>query len=84
MGGGVGPQKPVIVEKKESSQIEENKMSSVELFSQMKEQWDAFEAEHHKFTEKGNKAAGGRARKAIGEIKKLVTEYRKASVAESK
>ena len=34
--------------------------------------------------EKGNKAAGGRARKAIGEIKKLVTEYRKASVEESK
>ena len=30
------------------------------------------------------KAAGGRARKSIGEIKKLVTEYRKASVAESK
>ena len=28
--------------------------------------------------------AGGRARKSIGEIKKLVTEYRKASVAESK
>ena len=37
-----------------------------------------------KFAEKGNKAAGGRARKSIGEIKKLVTEYRKASVAESK
>ena len=34
--------------------------------------------------EKGNKAAGGRARKAIGEIKKLVTDYRKASVSESK
>ena len=50
----------------------------------MKEQWDAFEADHNKFVEKGNKAAGGRARKAIGEIKKLVTEYRKASVAESK
>jgi hypothetical protein len=29
----------------------------------------------------GNKAAGGRARKAVGEIKKLVTDYRKASVA---
>lgn len=59
-------------------------MSSAELFAQMKEQWDAFEADHNKFVEKGNKAAGGRARKAIGEIKKLVTEYRKASVAESK
>ena len=29
----------------------------------------------------GNKAAGSRARKAIGEVKKLVTEYRKSSVA---
>ena len=29
----------------------------------------------------GNKAAGSRARKAIGEVKKLVTDYRKASVA---
>ena len=27
------------------------------------------------------KAAGSRARKAIGEVKKLVTDYRKASVA---
>ena len=31
-----------------------------------------------------SKAAHGRARKALGEIKKLVTEYRKASVAEDK
>lgn len=85
MGGGIGPQKkPVIIKKKETIQIEETMMSTVELFTQMKEQWDAFEADHHKFVEKGNKAAGGRARKAIGEIKKLVTEYRKASVAESK
>ena len=41
-------------------------------------------AENHQKNMDGNKAAGGRARKAIGEIKKLVTEYRKASVAESK
>ncbi len=39
---------------------------------------------HNSFSEKGNKAAGTRARKAAGEIKKLVTDYRKASVAESK
>ena len=43
-----------------------------------------FEENHEVYSDKGNKAAGGRARKAIGEIKKLVTEYRKASVAESK
>ena len=43
-----------------------------------------FHENHSKFTEKGNKAAATRARKAVGELKKLVTEYRKASVAESK
>ena len=36
------------------------------------------------FSSNGNKAAGTRARKAAGEIKKMVTDYRKASVAESK
>ena len=85
MGGGIGPQKkPVIIKKKEEIQTEEKMMSCNEIFVQIKEHWDVFEAEHNKFAEKGNKAAGGRARKAIGEIKKLVTEYRKASVAESK
>ena len=37
-----------------------------------------------RFDEKGNKAAAGRARKAIGSIKKLVTEYRQASVDETR
>ena len=83
MGGGIGPQKPVIIQKK-VIKTKEKTMSSSELFIKIKEHWDAFEANHVKFAEKGNKAAGGRARKAIGEIKKLVTEYRKASVAESK
>jgi hypothetical protein len=46
--------------------------------------WTEFHENHSKFTEKGNKAAATRARKAVGELKKLVTEYRKASVAESK
>ena len=53
-------------------------------YEKLKELWEEFEDNHEKFAEKGNKAAGGRARKSIGEIKKLVTEYRKASVAESK
>ena len=34
-----------------------------------------FQENHRGFSSKGNKAAGGRARKAIGEIKKLVTEF---------
>lgn len=54
--------------------------TSQELFEQMQELWTQFEAEHQ-----GNsKAAKSRARKAIGELKKLVTEYRKVSVTENK
>jgi len=59
-------------------------MTSNELFTNMKTLWGAFEENHSTFTDKGNKAAATRARKAVGEIKKLVTEYRKASVDESK
>ena len=59
-------------------------MSSDNLYSDIKELFNEFEGNHSVFVEKGNKAAGGRARKAIGEIKKLVTDYRKASVSESK
>ena len=43
-----------------------------------------FESNHLVFVEKGNKSAEGRARKAIGEVKKLVTEYRKESVTACK
>lgn len=59
-------------------------MTTLELFDQMKTLWIEFEDNHLKFTEKGNKAAATRARKSIGDIKKLVTEYRKESVNESK
>ena len=55
-----------------------------ELYEQIEELFESFQHNHRTFSEKGNKAAGGRARKAIGEIKKLVTGYRKASVSESK
>jgi len=58
--------------------------TSSELYNQLNELWEQFQENHRAHSEKGNKAAGGRARKAIGEIKKLVTEYRKASVSESK
>ena len=50
------------------------------LYDEMKSYFDTFETEHEK-NMGGNKAAGSRARKAIGELKKLVTDYRKASVA---
>ena len=59
-------------------------MTSSELFTQMEGHWNAFNDNHSKFNEKGNKAAATRARKAVGELKKLVTEYRKSSVTESK
>jgi DNA-binding protein H-NS len=45
----------------------------IELFEQFKEN-----------NEKDSKAAAQRARKALGEIKKLVTSFRKASVEENK
>ena len=55
-----------------------------ELHAKIKEHFEEFDKNHEANSEKGNKAAGGRARKHIGEIKKLVTEYRKASISESK
>jgi hypothetical protein len=55
-----------------------------ELYETLNNLWEEFQENHRTFTEKGNKAAGGRARKAVGEVKKLVTDYRKASVTESK
>ena len=54
--------------------------TSQELFEQMKELFTQFETEHNGTT----KAAKSRARKAIGELKKLVTDYRKVSVEETK
>ena len=56
-------------------------MSTDKLYNDIKNLFSQFEENHSIFSEKGNKAAGGRARKSIGEIKKLVTDYRKASVA---
>jgi len=60
-------------------------MSKVnELFSQISDLFNEFVDNHETYNEKGNKAAAGRARKAIGGVKKLVTEYRKESVASTK
>ena len=59
-------------------------MSTDKLYNDIKTLFNEFEENHSIFADKGNKAAGGRARKAIGEIKKMVTAYRQASVSESK
>ena len=50
------------------------------LFEQLKALWVTFEEEH----EKPTKVSDAAARKALGEIKKLVTPYRKASVESNK
>jgi len=42
--------------------------------------WTDFNDNHVIYSDKGNKAAAARARKAINEIKKHVTAYKKASV----
>jgi len=55
-------------------------MNTQELFEQIETLYADFKDGH----EGTSKAAHGRARKALGELKKLVTEYRKASVAEDK
>ena len=59
-------------------------MSTIKLYDTMEELWEAFKNNHNKFLEKGNKSAGVRARKSIGDLKKMVTEYRKTSILESK
>lgn len=55
-----------------------------ESFDTMKQLWETFETNHNEFVAKGNKAAAGRARKAINELKKHVTPYKKASMEEVK
>lgn len=51
-----------------------------ELFQQLKGLWESFEENHNATT----KVSDTKARKDIGEIKKLVTDYRKASVESNK
>ncbi len=58
--------------------------TSQELYEQIKALYESFDENHTQNANTGTKASGTRARKAIGELKKLATEYRKASVAESK
>jgi len=53
------------------------------IYEQMKDHMTTLE-ENHMDARNGNKAAGRRARKAAGEIKKLATPYKQASVAELK
>lgn len=54
------------------------------IYAQLEEQMAIVKERHTKFVEKGNKTAEADARKALGELKKLVTPYRKASVDATK
>ena len=55
-----------------------------ELYGELNTLWGAFQENHDQHSRKGNKAAGRRARSAIGEVKKLVTEYRRNSVSQDR
>ena len=55
-----------------------------ELVAKIKELSNAFFMDAELKTEKGNKAAGTRARKASLELEKLLKEFRKASLEEAK
>lgn len=55
-----------------------------ELISKIKEAYTAFQTDADLQVEKGNKAAGTRARKVSLEIEKLMKEFRKASLESSK
>ena len=55
-------------------------MDSNEIYMKMAELWTEMSLEHSKTS----KAAHGRARSAATKIKKLIAEYKKASVSEDK
>jgi len=55
-------------------------METQELFERLEVLFETFRIEHSG----KSKAAHGRARKALSEFKKLIPDYRKASVSEDK
>lgn len=54
------------------------------LVQKIQEAYEAFKADAALQVEKGNKAAGTRARKASLELEKLMKEFRKASLEQAK
>jgi hypothetical protein len=55
-----------------------------ELVEKIQEVYAAFEADANAQVEKGNKAAGTRARKASLELEKMMKSFRKVSLEASK
>ncbi len=58
--------------------------SMKELIEKINVEFEAFLSEANQQSEKGNKAAGTRARKSALELSKLFKDFRKVSVEESK
>ena len=54
------------------------------LVNKINESFEAFKTDAALQSEKGNKAAGTRARKASLELEKMLKEFRKASLEHSK
>ena len=54
------------------------------LVNKIKAEFEAFVTDANLQVEKGNKAAGTRARKGSLELEKLLKEFRKASLEDSK
>lgn len=62
------------------------KMNSImkDLVAKINAEIETFKTESESLSEKGVKAAGARARKSSLEIEKLLKEFRKVSIEESK
>lgn len=59
------------------------KLKKMKTVEEIKVAYETFVVENAKFVEKGNKAAGGRARKALSELAKLC-KARRAEILEEK
>lgn len=55
-------------------------MTKQEIYQQIDQFYQEFQSHH----QTGNKSADRKARKALGRLKSLITDYRRASVEESK
>lgn len=64
--------------------MEKTKTEVQTIFDRINSLYEEFNQNHTKNLEDGTKVAGTRARKAIGEIKKLATDYRKSSIQRDK
>ena len=73
----------LISRKGSTSKCGQQKIIIMSTVEQIKAQYEAFVAENEKFVSKGNKAAAGRARKALSELAKLC-KVRRAEILEEK